>query len=116
MIEIREITKRFGSTVAVDDLSFDVHPGRVTGFLGPNGSGKSTTMRCMLGLDRFERGTTRSTASSTASSTGRCTRSARCSTPATSTRPDPGATTCAGWPPATASPRRGSTRCSSSSG
>ena len=59
MIEIREITKRFGSTVAVDNLSFDVHPGRVTGFLGPNGSGKSTTMRCMLGLDRFERGTTR---------------------------------------------------------
>jgi ABC-2 type transport system ATP-binding protein len=59
MIEIREITKRFGTTVAVDNLSFDVHPGRVTGFLGPNGSGKSTTMRCMLGLDRFERGTTR---------------------------------------------------------
>jgi ABC-2 type transport system ATP-binding protein len=45
--------------VAVDNLSFDVHPGRVTGFLGPNGSGKSTTMRCMLGLDRFEHGTTR---------------------------------------------------------
>jgi ABC-2 type transport system ATP-binding protein len=59
MIEIREITKRFGDTVAVDNLSFDVHPGRVTGFLGPNGSGKSTTMRCMLELDRFERGTTR---------------------------------------------------------
>jgi ABC-2 type transport system ATP-binding protein len=58
MIEIREITKRFGDTVAVNDLSFDVHPGRVTGFLGPNGSGKSTTMRCMLGLDRIEHGTT----------------------------------------------------------
>ena len=58
MIEIRNITKRFGQQVAVNDLSFDVHPGRVTGFLGPNGSGKSTTMRCMLGLDRFERGTT----------------------------------------------------------
>jgi ABC-2 type transport system ATP-binding protein len=58
VIEIRNITKRFGSQVAVDDLSFDVHPGRVTGFLGPNGSGKSTTMRCMLGLDRNERGTT----------------------------------------------------------
>lgn len=58
MIEIRNIVKRFGSTVAVNDLSFDVHPGRVTGFLGPNGSGKSTTMRCMLGLDRVERGTT----------------------------------------------------------
>ena len=58
MIEIRGLTKRFGRIVAVDDLSFDVHPGRVTGFLGPNGSGKSTTMRCMLGLDRPERGTT----------------------------------------------------------
>lgn len=42
--------------MAVDDLSFDVQPGRVTGFLGPNGSGKSTTMRCMVGLDRYERG------------------------------------------------------------
>ncbi|MGI9028687.1 MAG: ATP-binding cassette domain-containing protein [Ilumatobacteraceae bacterium] len=59
MIEIRELTKRFGRIVAVDGLSFDVHPGRVTGFLGPNGSGKSTTMRCMVGLDLPERGTTR---------------------------------------------------------
>lgn len=59
MIEVRDITKRFGRKVAVDDLSFDVQPGRVTGFLGPNGSGKSTTMRCMLGLDRAERGTAR---------------------------------------------------------
>jgi ABC-2 type transport system ATP-binding protein len=56
VIEVRGLTKRFGRLVAVDDLSFDVEPGRVTGFLGPNGSGKSTTMRCMLGLDRFERG------------------------------------------------------------
>ena len=58
MIEVRNLTKRFGKTVAVDDLSFDVRPGRVTGFLGPNGSGKSTTMRCMIGLDRHEQGTT----------------------------------------------------------
>ena len=58
MIEVRNLTKRFGKTVAVDDLSFDVKPGRVTGFLGPNGSGKSTTMRCMVGLDRHERGST----------------------------------------------------------
>ena len=58
VIEVRNLTKRFGKTVAVDDLSFDVRPGRVTGFLGPNGSGKSTTMRCMVGLDRHERGTT----------------------------------------------------------
>ena len=50
-IEVRELTKRFGKTIAVDHLSFDVHPGRVTGFLGPNGAGKSTTLRMILGLD-----------------------------------------------------------------
>jgi ABC-2 type transport system ATP-binding protein len=52
MIETRGLTKRYGPTLAVDDLSFTIHPGRVTGFLGPNGSGKSTTMRMILGLDR----------------------------------------------------------------
>ena len=52
MIEVRGLTKRYGTTLAVDDLSFDVEPGKVTGFLGPNGAGKSTTMRMMLGLDR----------------------------------------------------------------
>jgi ABC-2 type transport system ATP-binding protein len=51
VIEVRGLTKRFGRVVAVNALSFDVAPGRVTGFLGPNGSGKSTTLRCMLGLD-----------------------------------------------------------------
>jgi ABC-2 type transport system ATP-binding protein len=51
VIEARGLTKRFGDVIAVDDLSFDVVPGRVTGFLGPNGSGKSTTMRMILGLD-----------------------------------------------------------------
>jgi ABC-2 type transport system ATP-binding protein len=56
MIEARGLTKRYGLTVAVDDLSFDVRPGRVTGFLGPNGAGKSTTMRMILGLDRPTRG------------------------------------------------------------
>ena len=50
MIEVHELTKRFGSTVAVDDLSFSVEPGTVTGFLGPNGAGKSTTLRSILGL------------------------------------------------------------------
>jgi ABC-2 type transport system ATP-binding protein len=52
MIEARGLTKRYGNTLAVDNLSFEVRPGRVTGFLGPNGSGKSTTMRLILGLDR----------------------------------------------------------------
>ena len=52
MIEVRNLTKHFGTTVAVDDLSFDVSPGMVTGFLGPNGAGKTTTMRAIIGLDR----------------------------------------------------------------
>ncbi|MGM1059177.1 ABC transporter ATP-binding protein [Saccharothrix sp. Mg75] len=52
MIQVRHLTKRYGSTRAVDDLSFEVEPGYVAGFLGPNGAGKSTTMRAILGLDR----------------------------------------------------------------
>ncbi|HET9897248.1 MAG TPA: ATP-binding cassette domain-containing protein [Streptosporangiaceae bacterium] len=56
MIEVRSVTKRFGDKVAVDNLSFAVEPGRVTGFLGPNGAGKSTTMRIILGLDRPQSG------------------------------------------------------------
>jgi ABC-2 type transport system ATP-binding protein len=51
MIEVRDLTKRYGPKLAVDHLSFTVEPGRVTGFLGPNGAGKSTTMRLVLGLD-----------------------------------------------------------------
>jgi ABC-2 type transport system ATP-binding protein len=56
VIEVQGLTKRFGSTLAVDDLSFEVRPGVVTGFLGPNGAGKSTTMRMILGLDRPTQG------------------------------------------------------------
>jgi len=56
MIEARGLTKRYGDTLAVDGLSFDVRPGLVTGFLGPNGSGKSTTMRMVMGLDRPDGG------------------------------------------------------------
>jgi ABC-2 type transport system ATP-binding protein len=58
MIEVTGITKRYGGTLAVDDLSFEVKPGQVTGFLGPNGSGKSTTMRMIMGLDRPDAGQT----------------------------------------------------------
>jgi ABC-2 type transport system ATP-binding protein len=58
MIEIDHITKRYGEKVAVEDLTFSVQPGVVTGFLGPNGAGKSTTMRLILGLDRPTSGTT----------------------------------------------------------
>jgi ABC-2 type transport system ATP-binding protein len=52
MLEVHDLTKRYGDTVAVDSVSFTVQPGLITGFLGPNGAGKSTTMRMILGLDR----------------------------------------------------------------
>ena len=56
-ISVDRLTKRYGSVLAVDDLSFDVEPGRVTGFLGPNGSGKTTTLRMLLGLAAPDGGT-----------------------------------------------------------
>jgi ABC-2 type transport system ATP-binding protein len=59
MIEVTSLTKRYGETVAVDDLSFTVRPGIVTGFLGPNGAGKSTTIRLLLDLIRPTSGTVR---------------------------------------------------------
>ncbi|GHB48553.1 ABC transporter ATP-binding protein [Streptomyces cirratus] len=59
MIELEGLTKRFGAKTAVDNLSFQVRPGVVTGFLGPNGAGKSTTMRMMLDLDNPTSGTVR---------------------------------------------------------
>jgi ABC-type glutathione transport system ATPase component len=59
MITISELTKRYGRRVAVDDLSFEVAAGRVTGFVGPNGADKSTTMRMMVGLTRPDRGEVR---------------------------------------------------------
>jgi ABC-2 type transport system ATP-binding protein len=59
MIEVRDLTKRYGGALAVDALTFDLRPGTVTGFLGPNGSGKSTTMRLILGLDHPDAGQVR---------------------------------------------------------
>ncbi|MFI6345758.1 ABC transporter ATP-binding protein [Streptomyces sp. NPDC050560] len=56
MIDVRNLTKRYGPEVAVEALDFTVRPGGVTGFLGPNGSGKSTTMRMIMGLDRPDTG------------------------------------------------------------
>ena len=56
-ISVRGLTKRFGAVTAVDDLSFDVQPGTITGFLGPNGAGKTTTLRMLLGLVRPTAGT-----------------------------------------------------------
>ena len=57
MIQVSHLTKHFGPQLAVDDLSFEVQPGVVTGFLGPNGAGKTTTMRLILGLARPNKGT-----------------------------------------------------------
>jgi ABC-2 type transport system ATP-binding protein len=59
VIDVRGVTKRYGEKIAVDDLTFSVTPGIVTGFLGPNGAGKSTTMRLILGLDAPSSGTVR---------------------------------------------------------
>ena len=57
MIEVHDLSKRYGDKIAVDHLTFAVEPGQITGFLGPNGAGKSTTMRLILGLDRPQSGT-----------------------------------------------------------
>jgi ABC-2 type transport system ATP-binding protein len=59
MITVSQLTKRYGKRVVVDDMSFEVAAGRVTGFVGPNGAGKSTTMRMMVGLTRPDRGEVR---------------------------------------------------------
>jgi ABC-2 type transport system ATP-binding protein len=56
MIAVRNVSKRYGKRVAVEDISFSLAPGRVTGFVGPNGAGKSTTMRMMVGLTRPDSG------------------------------------------------------------
>ncbi|MGY3556499.1 ABC transporter ATP-binding protein [Williamsia sp. R60] len=58
-IEVRELSKSYGSKLVIDDLSFDVEAGVITGFLGPNGSGKSTTMRLIVGLDHPDHGSAR---------------------------------------------------------
>ncbi|MDN5725787.1 MAG: ATP-binding cassette domain-containing protein [Propionibacteriales bacterium] len=57
MIEIKDVTKKYGAKTAVDQVSFTAAPGRVTGFLGPNGAGKSSTLRILLGLDQATSGT-----------------------------------------------------------
>src|SRR5689334_11185146 len=57
MLEIDDLSKRYGSVVALDGATFTVRPGRLVGFLGPNGAGKTTTMRCVFGLARPDRGT-----------------------------------------------------------
>jgi ABC-2 type transport system ATP-binding protein len=58
MLEIKDLSKRYGDVVALDGASFSAQPGRIVGFLGPNGAGKTTTMRCIFGLARPDRGET----------------------------------------------------------
>ena len=81
MIEAHGLTKDYGDKRAVDDLTFTVEPGIVTGFLGPNGAGKSTTMRMILGLDRPTEGTVTVNGKRYRDPRRRCARSARCSRP-----------------------------------
>jgi ABC-type uncharacterized transport system ATPase subunit len=103
MIEATGLTKRYGKTLAVNNLSFSVAAGQVTGFLGPNGAGKSTTMRMILGLDNPTGGRSPSGARSTTSSRNRCAPSARCSTRSGCTPTARRAPTCSGWRSPTAS-------------
>ena len=110
MIEINGLTKRYGDKTAVDDLSFVVGPGVVTGFLGPNGAGKSTTMRMIAGLDRPTTGPYASTESTTPRHPPRWRSSASCSTPGPYTRASPPAITCSRSPGPRASAGAGSMR------
>jgi len=114
MIEARSLTKRYGETVAVDDLSFDVCPGQVTGFLGPNGSGKSTTMRMIMGLDSPTVVASPSTGGVTTICRGPFGRSVPCSRPSRFTRVGQPLTIYWPWPRPTTSPLRGSKRSSRS--
>ena len=114
MIEVRGLTKRYGDKTAVDDLTFGIEPGKVTGFLGPNGAGKSTTMRCILGLDYADAGTVtvdgkRVPRPGVPDARGR--RAARREGGAR--RPVAPTTTCSAWRRPTTCRSAGSTRCSS---
>ena len=99
MITVTGLTKRYGDRTAVDDLTFTVAAGRVTGFVGPNGAGKSTTMRMMVGLTppRRGRGPLRRRALHRPAPPGPHGRR-RCSTPGACTPAAPPGTTCGRWP------------------
>jgi ABC-2 type transport system ATP-binding protein len=107
MIEVENLSKRYGTKLAVDGLSFVVQPGIVTGFLGPNGAGKSTTMRMIAGLDQPTSGRVTvnggdyRTAAAPMADSGCCSKPKRC-TPA-----DQPATTSSPWHRPTASQRDG---------
>ena len=106
MIDISDVPKRYGHTVAVDNLSFEVRPGEVTGFLGPNGAGKSTTTRMVVGLDAPTSGRSPSTATPPGTFASRSATWAPSSRPGPSTRAAVPGTTSAGWQTPTDRPRR----------
>ena len=113
MIEAHGLSKRYGDKLAVDDLSFTVRPGVVTGFLGPNGAGKSTTMRLILGLDTPSAGSVTLNGKPFAEHDGSAARGGCAARgPGRSTPDGPPATTCARWPRPRASAAAGSTRSS----
>ena len=110
MITVTGLTKHYGNRTAVDDLTFTVAAGRVTGFVGPNGAGKSTTMRMMVGLPVPTAARSATTVSPTPTSGTPPAWSAPSSTRAACTPATPPATTSGPWPPRATSPSPGSTR------
>ena len=112
-IQIDGLSKHFGPVVAVDNLSFTVEPGRVTGFLGPNGSGKTTTLRMLLGLVHPSAGTATIAGRTYQDLENPRRPSAPCWRRPASTRRGAPAPTCAWRPAPAATTRSGPTRCSS---
>ena len=111
MIRVDHLTKRYGTVTAIDGLSFEVGPGRVTGFLGPNGAGKTTTLRILLGLAAPDGGTATINGARyrdlphparTVGAALEMTASTPVAAPSS---------TCASWPPRPGSPGPGSRRC-----
>jgi ABC-2 type transport system ATP-binding protein len=112
MIQVRGLTKRYGEVTAVSGLSFDVRPGRVTGFLGPNGAGKTTTMRLILGLGYPDAGTATIDGKPYASLAYPM-REVGALLDAKAVHGGRSAYTCSAWPRPTTCPGGGSVRCSS---
>ncbi len=111
MITVDHLTKRYDTVTAVDDLSFEVGPGRVTGFLGPNGAGKTTALRILLGLAARTAAPPPLTGSLTATCPIRRAASGRRWRMTASTRAAAPSSTCGSWPPRPGSAAAGSPRC-----
>ena len=110
MIEVENLSKRYGTKLAVDGLNFVVQPGMVTGFLGPNGAGKSTTMRMIAGLDQPTTGRVTVNGGDYRSAAAPMAELGCYSKPRRCTPAGQHATTCSPWPRPTASAGDVSTR------